>query len=459
MAAPFPAFLRKALAASIPFVVLASAAVAQDAVVAAADPVEPDFLAQLVPTETTAEPAANDAEPELPAAAPEGPAVETQTANDPEPVSATVRRFHYAFRVTVRGVYDDNINLRQTNKESDFTTAIEPTLMLGFGDIEGRQENYLRFDYAPSGFIYAEHDENNTVQHLLGLTGQYRFRRLTLNLNQTIQLLDGTNLDNVTDEGPVRDRANLDVSGRAEVDIYTTRLNASYFLTGKTFLSSGLGAVITDYAALLDSEVYSGDLFLNYVYSPKLVFGFGGAAGFAEVDEPSPDQTFQQARARVTYDYSGKLSFNASGGLEFRQFKDSGRDQYTSPVFEIDANYKPFDGTAVRLSATRRTVSSAVLAGEDYATTGLVLTVRQRFLRRFSLGLTAGYENSDYFSTTDAPESGRTDNYYFAQPSIDMSVTRFWTVGAYYLRRENDSSLGTFRFSANQLGLRTSLSF
>ena len=189
------------------------------------------------------------------------------------------------------------------------------------------------------------------------------------------------------------------------------------------------------------------------------IAGRGGAAGFAEVDEPSPDQTFQQARGRLTYDYSGKLSFNASGGLEFRQFEDSGRDTYVSPVFEIDANYKPFDGTDVKLRATRRTVSSAVVAGEDYATTGLVLNFRKRFLRRFSLGLTSGYENADYFSTTGIDESGRRDNYYFAQPAIDVTVTRFWTVGAYYLRRENDSALENFSFSANQVGLRTALSF
>jgi len=43
--------------------------------------------------------------------------------------------------------------------------------------------------------------------------------------------------------------------------------------------------------------------------------------------------------------------------------------------------------------------------------------------------------------------------------AIDVNVTRFWSIGAYYLHREDSSSLESFRFSDNQVGGRTSLSF
>ncbi|MDQ6626251.1 MAG: outer membrane beta-barrel protein, partial [Verrucomicrobiota bacterium] len=137
----------------------------------------------------------------------------------------------------------------------------------------------------------------------------------------------------------------------------------------------------------------------------------------------------------------------------------NGRDTYVSPVFEITANWKPFDGTTVALTAGRRTNTSAVLAGQDFSSTRFGVSVRQRFMRRFTLGLTGGYENSEYFSTVSNVDSVRNDNYFYVQPSVDASVTRFWSVGAYYLRRENSSALNSFSFYDNQVGFRSSLTF
>ncbi len=85
--------------------------------------------------------------------------------------------------------------------------------------------------------------------------------------------------------------------------------------------------------------------------------------------------------------------------------------------------------------------------------------LRQRFLQRIFIGLNMGYENDDYFSTANGIDVSRTDNYYYFQSSIDVNVTRFWSIGAYYLHREDSSSLESFRFSDNQVGGRTSLSF
>jgi hypothetical protein len=242
------------------------------------------------------------------------------------------------------------------------------------------------------------------------------------------------------------------------VNIYTTNLGGSYYLTGKTFLSSQVGAAIYDYSTLLSSQALFGNLFINYAYSPKLTFGVGGGGGYNFVEEPTPDQTFQQALARLDYDATGKVKITASGGVEFRESEGS-NETYVSPVFGVGMSYQPFDGTSIHVDFNRRIMNSAVLAGEDYTTTSIVLSAQQRLLQRLSLGLTGGYENSDYFSVVDNLQSSRNDNYFFVQPSIDVNVTRFWTVGAYYLRRQNSSSVETFSFNDNQVGLRTSLTF
>ncbi|MFN2475859.1 MAG: outer membrane beta-barrel protein [Chthoniobacterales bacterium] len=401
---------------------------------------------------------APDINPPLPVA--EGAAGgAAQAVEQPAEIAPVPRRFHYLLRLTIRGVYDDNINVSHDNRISDFVTSIEPGIMLGIGDITERQENYLQFVYAPSIFIYADHDEANAVQHLVHLEGQYHFSRLTLNLKQDVQILDGANVDIATQSGPVTDQVNVDVGGRTRVDIFTTQLSAAYYLSGKVFVSSEIGLSIYDYRSLISSESASASLFLNYVYSPKVTVGVGGGVGRSYVDDPNPDQTFQQFNARFKYQLSDKVDLNASAGAEFREFEDNGRDVYVSPVFELSANWKPFDGTAISLQASRRTTSSAVLFGQDYTSTTFSGTVRQRFLRRFTLGLTGGYQNSEYFSTVSNVDTVRSDNYFYVQPSVDASVTRFWSVGAYYLRRENSSAVNSFSFYDNQVGLRSSVTF
>ncbi len=395
--------------------------------------------------------------PELPVA---DPAEQAAPANGVD-MSGSTRRFHYELKLGVRSIYDDNINISSSNRVSDFTTVIEPALMLSFGDTTGHQENYLQFVYAPSAFIYADHDEANAIQQLVHLEAQYRFSRLTLNLKQDVQILDGTNLDLATGNGPVNDRVNLDVGGRTRVNIFTTRLDASYYLAGKTFVSSQLGATAYDYNSLISSESFFANAFLNYNYGPKLTLGVGGGVGYNAVEQPNPDQTFEQAAARLEYQVTGKITVNATGGVEFRQF-DGQRSTYVTPVFDVGAKFSPFDGTAININASRSTMNSAVLGGQDFSSTTFILGAHQRFLQRFAFGVTLGYERSDYFSTLFGIESSRNDNYYFVQPSVDMAVTRFWSVGAYYLRRQNDSSdssFSSFSFYDNQVGLRSSLTF
>src|SRR6266480_660342 len=376
-------------------------------------------------------------------------------------VSADPRRFQYGFQVTMRGVYDDNINISQTAHVSDYYFTIEPVLTLGLGDITGHEDNYIRLDYAPSLFLFLDHSEDDAVQQLIHLEGQHRFARLTLTLAEEVAILDGTDLRTLSDVSSPGGHANLDVSGRTKFQTYNTRIGASYDLTGKTFLSSGIDSLVTEYdsASLISSQMFSGNLFINYHYSEKIVVGVGGTGGLDFVDAPNPDQSFEQANVRASYQATGKISLNFSVGVEFRQFENNSRGEYISPVFELNATYQPFDGTSMTLSGSRRTYNSGVLAGQDFAGTTITAGLRRRLVQRFYFAVSAGYQNSDYFSTVSGVMANRQDNYYFIQPALDFSITRFWTIGGYYLHRQNDSSSQLFKFDDNQVGVRTALTF
>ncbi len=422
----------------------------------------------------SATPAATDEE--APAAPEVQPAIETTLAEEigpdpalepelPQPAleeivgqeqAATPRRLRYHVTLAVRTVYDDNVNLNQTNRESDVYTTIEPTIDLGFGQADG---NYIALTYAPNAFIFASHSENNALQHIIALTGQYRFPLLTLSLAQDVQILDGTGLNADTGTGTSFTRTNLDVARRTRVNIYATRLNANYSLTGKTFLTGGVGYSVNEYETLISSSVLSGNLYFNYTYSPKLSIGLGLAGGYNSVGSSSQDQTYEQINARASYELTGKVSASLTAGLEFRQATDGGVQDNGSPVFDGSLFYQPFDGTSISLSFSRRTQNSATLAGQDFHSTSVTFSARQRFLQKIFFGLTAGYENSEYFSTISGLSSTRSDDYYFLQASLDFNLTNFWTAGVYYFYRESQSSFSIFSFYDNQFGLRTSLSF
>ena len=417
-----------------------------------------------VRTETTTA-ASSNSQPITTSAA-NSPAVEINPGADSNlhtvsEISAEPRRFQYALHLTIRGVYDDNINITQRNKISDYYVAIEPAITVGFGDISGGLDNYIRLDYIPSILLFVDHSENDAVQHLIHLGGQHRFGHLNLTMGEDIAILDGTDLGTTTDASTPGGHVNLDVSGRTRVDTFSTHLNADYDLSGKTFLSTAFNSSVTEYPStgLISSEVFSENLFINYRYSDKLTVGVGGTAGYDFVDAPNPNQTFEQANARASYVLTGKINLNASGGVEFRQFENDSRGQYISPVFELGLSYQPLDGTSVSLTGSRRTYNSGVFAGQDFAGTTIVASLRQRLLQRVYVGVSGGYEYSDYFSTVNGVIATRRDNYYFVEPTLDVTVTRFWTVGAYYLHRENDSSFNSFQFSDNQVGFRTSLTF
>ena len=381
-----------------------------------------------------------------------------ETVSSSELHEGEVRRFHYRFGLTIRGVYDDNIFLSNTNRVSDYYFAIEPMVTVGFGDIEGRSENYLRLDYMPSIILYTDHSDENAVSHLVHLEGQYRFSRLTLSLSQEVYILDGTNLNSIVDTTGLF--ANLDASQPTRLNLFITRLRANYELSAKLFLTGEVDGWIYDYpdAGFISSEMISGGLYINYVVTPKLTLGVGGTFGYNWVDDPSVDQTFEQANFRINYQVTGKLGLSASAGVEFRQFDDH-RDDYVSPVFELGAIYHPFDGTTITLAAGRRILNSGVFEDQDFATTYVVGRFQQRLFRRVYLGLAGGYENSDYFATTSGVNAPRNDDYFFISPSIDVLITRWVSVGAYYLHREDNSNIDFFNFDNNQVGVRANFRF
>jgi opacity protein-like surface antigen len=370
--------------------------------------------------------------------------------------SGEPRRFHYVLGLTVRGVWDDNIFLSHNHRVSDYYFAIEPYITLGVGDIEGRNKSYLRLDNMPSAILFVDHPNQDAFNQLIHLEGGYSTGRLTLSAYEDIALLESANLNSFVDTTGLW--ANTDASGQTRVNIFNTRLRADYELTGKLFLQGEFDSSIYFYPHHISSYMISSGLYIYYNWLPKVWVGVGGTVGYDWVDDPTPNQTFEQVNARLNYEVTSKFFLYASAGVEFRQF-DGNRGEYTSPVFEVGSLYYPFSGTIVTLAAGRRIYNSGFIDNQDYATTYIVGRVQQRLFQRVYLGLGAGYENSDYFATTRNVSSTRNDDYWFIEPSVDVLITRWLSAGVYYLHRQDSSDDDFFSFYDNQVGVRATVRF
>src|SRR5205814_2268294 len=159
---------------------------------------------------------------------------------------------------------------------------------------------------------------------------------------------------------------------------------------------------------------------------------------------PTPNQTFEQVNARLTYQATAKLGLYASACAEFRQF-DGNRSTYTTPVFEVGLTHHPFEGTTINLAAGRSIYNSGFLGAQDFANTYVVGRFQQRLFRRFYLGLGGGYENSNYFAAADNISAPRNDDYWFIEPSLDVLITRWLSAGGLRFRSERLRRRRSFR--------------
>jgi hypothetical protein len=117
------------------------------------------------------------------------------------------------------------------------------------------------------------------------------------------------------------------------------------------------------------------------------------------------------------------------------------------------------DGTRVTAEGFRETVASGVLGGETYLRTGGALRILQHFGNRFAVGLETGYEQLAYTEISDGAGAGRTDDYFFARPSLKYEFNARRRAELFYHFREDDSTSDDFSFTANQWGLSFGLDF
>ena len=365
--------------------------------------------------------------------------------------------FEFAVHLTLRVAYDDNIALTHTNELDDVFVEIQPSVLIGIGDLV-KQDTFLAAIYIPSFYRYEDHSVFDSDQHILHVLGAITAGKLTLRMSEDIAIRENIVLAATTGE-----RSALGtMTGRTDLNTFNTRLSANYNMTPNDFLFSELKMNMTEYAApLISSELYAADLYLNHGFTSQFVLGVGVELGSNPVDFPTPDQRMVQANAHLNYTPSNKFSLDIIAGEEFCTFQNVARGSYDTPVFAASVTWAPDKDTRVGLTASRQIFNSAAATAQDYVDTNLNGILREQICKPLYFTLLGGYEHVEYFNAIDLPVPlmTLTDDYFYIQPGADIVLTRWWIFGGYYLRRQNTGSVSTVDFHSNEFGVRTTIKF
>ena len=379
------------------------------------------------------------------------------------------KMFNLHPRLATSLTYDDNINLRKTNALQDITWIVAPGISAVAGDPSSGFSKLFSVDYGASILTFLKHDEFSAVDHSAKIAGLLPFAKLTLGVSAGFQKLS-------TPE--------VELGIRVQRQLYTAAATSRYEISPKTSVEVNGGYNKTEYndKRLIGSDELSNQNWINNQVSSKVNLGLGLGAGILTQDR-GPKQTYERALLRAIYVLTGKLDLTASAGVEWRQYKSFNHLERlviisptnitftttnisekaasrVSPIFDIGANYRPREGTTLRLDLFRRDQNSPTLAGYNYISTGINVSLQQRFWERFSATFGGTFENSSYHAELKNQNLNREDYYYAVNAGLDALITQRWVAGVVIQHRSSDSSEknGTI-FDNNQVVLQTSYSF
>ena len=391
-------------------------------------------------TTPTSDAQINAAGQPLPPRAP-GPQPETEAVSE-EAVAAIVpeetrKRWRLFPLVSVGVVYDDNIFGSNTDRVADLIWTLSAGLAFEAGDFRGGTENYLSAHWVGIPLIYMDNPEQNAFNQSASLFAQYRWNKLVGRYQGNFEVTTGPNRE---------------VNTITTTTKYTNSLRFSYDYSEKTSFDLGFYQIATSVDSFESTNQYECRAGMDYQFFPKTRVGLEGVAGVTD------QSYYQQARVRVTYVPTEKLTFKFSGGIEVREYQGTDAVK-TTPVFRFGLTYQPFDGTNFNIVGYRNVAPSDSIAGQDITATGFEIAAEQRFFQKYVAAISFGYENDVYSSTGNQALTDRVDNYAFIRPRLRYSFIEWLSVSVFYEFRETVSSQTSSSFYDNRVGMEIATKF
>lgn len=340
-------------------------------------------------------------------------------------------RPHFSYRY----LYGDGIRSGPGREAKTSVHTVSPGILFTIG-------SRWTADYTASKTYYSSDDFEDRLAHNARVSGAAGYGNLSLALSYRFS----------DTSAPLAETAT-----QTRQQTHGATLNAGYSLGTRTGLTS---SVTYSERSSATTEGYSEWSFIEgiqYQLTPRLQTGLNVGFGIVDV-ESGADMSYVRPQAQINWQATDKLSLGLQSGWEERKFKDSGLSNRGNPTFSGSLAYRPFETTTLVLSGSRGT---AVSYFRDQVTENLSwsLSLQQRLLQRFSLGITYSQRRAEYEATRTGIAVNREDDGDTLAFRLSTRVFERGNVGISYQTSNYDSNLADFAYDSNQFGAEFSYSF
>ncbi len=393
----------------------------------------------------------------------------TESTDQKKPLDFRLGPFDLHPRVTAGMTYDDNILFSSMNTEADEIWTVQPAVQAVAGDdaalvtyrdahvdvlslspdaliIQPPEDwpgKLFILDYGPRFQFFDHYSSNNSIDQFGTLNLLWPISKFIFGLRQDYE-------DQKT--------TLVEAGQRTGIQTITTTISLAYQLGERTSLESDFQrySVGYDQPGLTGYTEYNTKDWFNYEIEENLHASVGVIGGL-DVVTGGQDQTFEQLLARLRYNYTEKLTFDASVGAEWIQYEDGNPDTI-STVFTVTGQYQLAERTTMNLTGSRQQYAS-IYSGYYYTSTGARLGVNQGITDRFMATFNVGYYNVDYTPDTTATGLAKyTDDYWNARLGFQAKLGKY-LVGQIFYQWYYDQRPTGGNVTDNQAGVQFTLGF
>ena len=171
-------------------------------------------------------------------------------------------------------------------------------------------------------------------------------------------------------------------------------------------------------------------------------------------------QFYRQLLLTASYEATGKLIFNVSAGMEFREYEGAmAADPTDNFTYRVGASYLLREKTTLQLSAGQQVDGSAATVGLSVRRDTLTLGVDQQIGDRLRLAVTAGYDVGRFESTRSDIVTDRVDTFLFGKATLTYNITKSAYASVFYELRDQSSTEESLTYNNNRFGLQLGVNF
>jgi hypothetical protein len=338
-----------------------------------------------------------------------------------------------------RFTYGNGLNFTPGNQVTTALHEITPGAVL--------QSRHLSIRYAPTLNYYSSDEFDDAVDHAASVNVNFGVGDWAFTLGNSYSKTSSV----LIETGAQTPRQNN-----------STLLSALYQYSDRTSFEFSLSQDIQEADSLNNSIGWSSMNWANYHWSERTSVGVGIGGGYTKQDFGS-DMTHEQLQGRIGWNPGKKLNVSLNGGVEFRQFADSGIEDQLNPLFGASIGYTPWEVTTFSLSANQ-SVGTSLLDAQATETSSISAGVRQRFLEVLHLDLFGGFMKQDYQNVavqgSEATlETSRSDDILSFSANLGCTVFKKGDISIFYQHSQNESSDEDFTYDSDQYGFQISYHF